>query len=91
MTVETKTTLGQFFKILWDFLCAVNVPGTDLKLIHLLIAPLGAVVFITILKKFLDVGAAESNVFANININSAKNRYKEKQERHNYNNGNKGE
>lgn len=71
--------LGNFFKIIWDMLCSINVPGTDLKLIHLLIAPLGAIVFITILKKILDVGAAESNVFTNININQAKNRYKDRQ------------
>ena len=91
MTEQTKLALGQFFKTIWDMLCAINVPGTDLKLVHLLVAPLGAVVFITILKKIIDIGAAESNVFANININSAKNRYKEKSERHNYNNSNKGE
>lgn len=88
MSPETKSALGQFFRLIWNLLCSINVPGTDLKLIHLLIAPLGAIVFITILKKFLDAGAAESNVFSNININTAKNRYKEK---HSVNNGNKGE
>lgn len=88
MTVETKTALGEFFRMIWTLLSSVNVPGTDLKLIHLLIAPLGAVVFVTILKKFLDAGAVESNIFSNININTAKNRYKDK---HNVNNGNKGE
>lgn len=57
MTPEAINALKSFFLSLWNLLGSFTIPGTYLTGQHLLVAPLGAVVFITVLKKVLDIGA----------------------------------
>lgn len=64
MTPEAASALKSFFSSLWSLLGAIQIPGTFLNGQHLLMAPLGAVVFITVLKKILDIGAVSDSVNA---------------------------
>lgn len=59
MTSEAASALKSLFLTLWNMLGSFTFPGTNLTGQHLLVAPLGAVVFITVLKKVLDMGAAQ--------------------------------
>lgn len=58
MNPESVDSLKSFFSDLWSLLGSISVPGTFLTLQHLLVAPLGAIVFVTALKKILDIGGA---------------------------------
>ena len=59
MTSEVLDTLHDIFKALWDGLGTLVVPGTEgLTFRTVLVAPFGAVVFITVLMKVLDISAA---------------------------------
>lgn len=64
MTPEAVSALKSFFSSLWTLLGSIQIPGTFLTGQHLLVAPLGAVVFITALKKILDIGAVSDSVKA---------------------------
>lgn len=59
MTPEAASALKSFFSSLWNLLGSITIPGTFLTGQHILMAPLGAIVFITVLKKVLDMGAAQ--------------------------------
>lgn len=51
--------LQSIFKSLWDGLGTLIVPGTEsLTFRTVLVAPFGAVVFLTVLHKVLDISAA---------------------------------
>lgn len=59
MITEVINALSAIFKALWDGLGSLVVPGTEaLTFRTLLVAPFGAVVFITVLMKVLDISAA---------------------------------
>lgn len=57
MNSEYIPEIQRFFKSIWDMLGSFTIPGTILTGQHLLVAPLGAVVLITVLKKVVDIGA----------------------------------
>lgn len=59
MTQEASSALKSLFLSLWNLCGSITFPGTSLTGQHLLVAPLGALVFITVLKKVLDIGAAQ--------------------------------
>ena len=61
MTSEAIDALGSVFGNLWRLLGSIQIPGTFLTGQHLLVAPFGAVVFITALKKILDIGGVSSS------------------------------
>lgn len=58
--------LRSIFSALWNMLGSYNVPGTSLTGLHLLIGPLGAVAFITALKKIMDIGGASSTYLGSV-------------------------
>lgn len=64
MISEVLTCLSTIFKALWDGLGQLIVPGTTgLTFRTVIVAPFGAIVFITALLKVLDISAAApSNV-----------------------------
>lgn len=59
MTSDVFNALHTIFKAIWDGLGTIIVPGTEgLTFRTVLVAPFGAVVFITVLMKVLDISAA---------------------------------
>lgn len=59
MTSDVLNALSSIFKALWDGLGTLIVPGTEnLTFRTVLVAPFGAIVFITVLMKVLDISAA---------------------------------
>lgn len=56
MTQDVANALKSLFLSLWTLLGSLTIPGTNLTGQHVLVAPLGALAFITILKKILDIG-----------------------------------
>lgn len=56
MTPDVGDSLKSFFLLLWSLLGTFTIPGTSLTGQHLLVAPLGALAFVTVLKKILDIG-----------------------------------
>lgn len=59
MTSDVFNALSSVFKAIWDGLGSMIVPGTEsLSFRTVLVAPFGAIVFITVLMKVLDISAA---------------------------------
>lgn len=77
MDNNIKVTLSEFFTFIWQMLNSTSlaIPGTNILPIHLIVAPLGAVAFITVLKKVLDIGGVSSTQIGVINrVNNKKKR-----------------
>ena len=64
MTPEAVSALKSFFLSLWNLLGSITIPGTFLTGQHILMAPLGAIVFVSVFKKILDIGAVSGSAKA---------------------------
>lgn len=73
MSQDVFTALKNFFLLIWTLLGSFSFPGTSLTGQHVLVAPLGAIVFITALKKILDIGGAAVSTGWTIVSNRGKN------------------
>ena len=70
MTSDVANNLKSFFLILWNLLGSFTFPGTELTGQHLLVAPLGALAFVTVLKKILDIGGVGVSQMGSIGSSS---------------------
>lgn len=73
MTPDAFSALKNFFLMIWNLLGSFTFPGTSLTGQHMLVAPLGAIVFITALKKILDIGGAAASTGWTIISNRGRN------------------
>lgn len=71
MTPEASGALKSIFSDIWSLLGSFTFPGTNLTGQHLLLAPLGAIVLITVLRKILDIGGASISSAVHIGYGSS--------------------
>lgn len=78
MIPDVSAALKTFFLSIWTLLGSIQIPSTNLTGQHVLVAPLGALAFITVLKKILDIGGVAVSHSSGGTIGSAANYYENK-------------